>query len=234
MNKWKETLLTALLILLGALLVGGANPFSGEALGPLDVLMAYPGYYEGGKEITPHYMLRSDILDALLPAWRFFKSELTQGRVPLWNPLPAGGEPALLNLPNGYFSLRYLMFLIFNDGLGFTLGLILQWTVAGLGTFLFCRSYLGWLSSLFRIQCFMGSLAAGNYKFMDSLDDMVHRSPFFNKKLFGKFKTHGSDQFSSGHDDSRRISVSGRLRTAFGMWIHPISDLCPFFQTKTI
>ncbi|MGK5085598.1 hypothetical protein WDW37_20100 [Bdellovibrionota bacterium FG-1] len=73
----------------------------------------------------------------------------------MWTPLPVGGEPNFANLSQGYITPRFLFFLLFKDSLGWTLGLIFQFAIAGFGTFLFCRQALGFFPSVFAGLTFM-------------------------------------------------------------------------------
>jgi hypothetical protein len=147
-------LATAFFLLLSGVFFG-ANIFAGEAIGPMDLLSWSPGYSEEAEPIPIHNNEKSDILDSYLPALRYVKGELRAGRVPLWNPLPGGGELAFPNLSYGFVSPRYAMFLLFPDGLGYTLGLIVQMAIAGLGAFLLLRRGLGTMASLFGGATFM-------------------------------------------------------------------------------
>lgn len=127
----------------------GANLFRGEIVAPMDVLFQYPGWQESGLSLPLFNPERSDILDANLPRWRFMKEALRNGDFPLWNPLAAGGLPAFPHLSAGYLTPRFLLFLLFDDGLGFTLGLLIQAALTGLGAYLLCRTRLGIVASLF-------------------------------------------------------------------------------------
>ncbi|MGH7857675.1 MAG: hypothetical protein ACREQY_10130, partial [Candidatus Binatia bacterium] len=127
----------------------GANLFAGEIVAPMDLLLHRPGWAESGLEWPLSRTKASDVIDGHLPKWIFLKQELLGGRVPFWNPMPGGGQPAFGILSHGYFTPRFLLFLLFDEGLGYTLGLLAQATLSALGIYLLCRTALGVLPSLF-------------------------------------------------------------------------------------
>src|SRR5438105_8638051 len=126
----------------------GANLFRHESIAPMDLLSSVTGYAEGSAPLPLINNEKSDILDSLLPSWRFVKQELRSGHLPQWNPLSTGGEPAL-SLGGAFLSPRFLCFLLFPDPLGYSLGLVLELAIAGLGAFLLCRLGLGLIPSIF-------------------------------------------------------------------------------------
>src|ERR1700761_44898 len=95
-----------------AAIVLGANPFRGETVGPFDLLTALPGWSNG---VEPHAIRnseRSDVLDALLPRWMFARTMLREGHLPIWNPLPGGGEAGLQNLANAELNPAFVIFTV--------------------------------------------------------------------------------------------------------------------------
>ncbi|HEX7669530.1 MAG TPA: hypothetical protein VF395_08105, partial [Polyangiaceae bacterium] len=151
----REPLLAGLFFLVVAYAAFGANLFAGEVVAPMDLLSRFSGYTENG---TPRPLVNiemGDVLDALLPSFRYVKREILAGNLPLWNPLPAGGEPSLPLLFNGLVTPRFLLFLMLPDGLGYTLGLIVQAALGGLGTYLLCRLGVGMLPAAFGGITFM-------------------------------------------------------------------------------
>jgi hypothetical protein len=153
--NWKEFTLAFLLFLLLAYLYLGANILEGEIVAPMDVILEAEGWSELGLSLPAVSHLRGDILDAWLPRWIFTKRILLAGELPLWNPLVAGGQPALPSLPDSYFTPSFLLFCLFEDGIGFTLGLLIRLVLAGTGTYLLCRLFIGRLASFFAGMTFM-------------------------------------------------------------------------------
>jgi hypothetical protein len=154
-SPWREPLLAASFFLAVAYVAFGANVFAGDVVAPMDLLSRFSGYTENG---TPRPLVNvemGDVLDSVLPIFRYAKRELSRGQLPLWNPLPAGGEPGLPLVFNGLVSPRFFFFLLLPDGLGYTLGLIVQLALAGLGTHLLCRPGTGILPAAFAGVTFM-------------------------------------------------------------------------------
>jgi hypothetical protein len=141
--RWREVALAALFFLVVAYTAFGANLFAGDVVAPMDLLSQFSGYTESGTARPLVNVEMGDVLDAVLPPFRHAKHELLAGRLPLWNPLPAGGEPLLPLIFNGLVSPRFLFFLLLPNGLGYTLGLIVQLALGGLGTYLLCRRGVG-------------------------------------------------------------------------------------------
>jgi hypothetical protein len=147
-----EILAVAVLFALTGALHLGANVFAGKIVAPMDLLYVFSGWQETG--ITPGSVPccslgRSDVLDQDLPVWIFLRESLTRSRFPLWNPLPDGGQPGALWLPTGVPTIGFLVFLIFGNGLGFTLVLLARLVIAGMGAYLLCRTKLKFLPSVF-------------------------------------------------------------------------------------
>ena len=127
----------------------GANIAMGKIVAPMDLLLQFNGWRESGLSLPLFNGERSDVVDAILPRWIFLRNQIINGKLPLWNPLAAGGEPALFHLPNSTFSIGFLLFLLFGDGVGFTLTLLARLVIAGLGSYILCRTRLEILPSIF-------------------------------------------------------------------------------------
>jgi len=154
-TKLYEKLLVLVFFVVVAYIYLGADIFSGEINAPMDLLLNYPGFSESGISTEIYSMEKSDILDSLLPSWIYVREEILSGDFPLWNPLKDGGKPTFLS--QLIFRADFLPFLIFGDGLGFTLGLIAKLVIAGFGTYLLCRQVLGAIPSTFAGITFMMS-----------------------------------------------------------------------------
>src|SRR5205085_2131669 len=78
----RELFFAAIALLLLASVGFGANFFAGQTVAPMDLLAQGQGYSEGLSALAMHSPQKTDILDGLLPSWRFARSELRQGRLP--------------------------------------------------------------------------------------------------------------------------------------------------------
>jgi hypothetical protein len=150
----RELLLAGVFFVVVAYVAFGANVFGGEVVAPMDLLSRFSGYNEGDTALPLVNIQMGDILDSLLPTWRYVKSQIWAGRLPTWLPLAAGGEPSL-PLFSAFVSPRFLLFLLLPDGIGYTLGLIVQTAIGGFGTFLLCRRGVGFLPALLGGVTFM-------------------------------------------------------------------------------
>jgi len=148
----KVLVLTFFIVL--AFLYLGANIFSGEIVAPMDKLFFHSGWKE--SSITPpdvFNLQRTDILDGRLPAWISSSESIKNGEDPNWNDLRGLGRPG--NFPVSFFKLDFLLFFIFSEGLGFTLGLVGKIVIAGFGTYLLCRERFGIIPAIFAGITFM-------------------------------------------------------------------------------
>lgn len=127
----------------------GANIFNGEIVAPMDLLLSFNGWNSIGLELQLKNPERSDILDKWLPEWIYAREQIISGKVPLWNPLGAGGAPSLPLLTNAFITPGFLLFLLFGNGLGFTLALWSKYVISGIGAYLLCRTRLSPIPSLF-------------------------------------------------------------------------------------
>ncbi|MEM3507155.1 MAG: hypothetical protein QW589_04275 [Candidatus Bathyarchaeia archaeon] len=74
----------------------GTNLIEGKIAAPMDLLLSFAGWKESGISLPLFNNERSDVVDAILPRWIFLRSQIIGKKLPLWNPLVAGGEPAFL------------------------------------------------------------------------------------------------------------------------------------------
>jgi len=149
--SWKhlERLFVPMSFTAVAYLFLGANIFAGGIVAPMDLLLHFPGWQESGMSLPLFNMERSDVVDATLPKWIFIREQIAKGELPLWDPLRSGGEPGLFVIPNACVSIGFLLFLLFGDGVGFTLALLARLVIAGLGTYVLCRTRLKPIPSMF-------------------------------------------------------------------------------------
>lgn len=133
-----------------AMLAIGANPLHGQTVGPFDLLVSTPGWNLGGAPVEVRHWERSDIIDGLLPAWLEARRQLRQGHLPLWNPLPAGGTPAMLDSMSAELTPGFLLFALSPDpAFGFYLTVLVCLVIAGLGMHLLISCYCRWWCALF-------------------------------------------------------------------------------------
>lgn len=144
----------------------GANPFKGQTVGPFDLLASAPGWNPAGEPVQIRHRERSDIVDALLPAWLESRRQLRDGKLPLWNPLPAGGSPAMFDASNAQLTPGFWLFALAPDpAFGFYLSVLSCLVIAGLGMHAFVARYCAAPASLFAGVSYMlcGFLAAWLY-----------------------------------------------------------------------
>jgi hypothetical protein len=92
---------------------------------------------------------RSDILDALLPRWVYARAELRAGSLPIWDPIPQGGEPGIQNLTNAELTPAFAIFAASpSAALGFYLATLFNLTVIGWGGLFWLRRRLSVLPAL--------------------------------------------------------------------------------------
>lgn len=96
---------------------------------------AYPEYAGPVKNI-----IISDVINQIYPWKHFTIEQLKQGQLPLWNPYSFAGNPHLANYQTAVFSpFTFLFFLLpFIDA--WSILILLQPLVAGLGLYLFLRT----------------------------------------------------------------------------------------------
>jgi hypothetical protein len=112
----------------------GANPLGGETVGPFDLLARHAGWNPDGQPVEVRHHERSDILDALLPNWLEARRQLRDGTAPLWNPLAAGGSPALFDPTKAELTVGFAIFALApNPALGFYLAVVACMVIGGLG-----------------------------------------------------------------------------------------------------
>lgn len=141
---------TPLLYVLIATCVLGANPFRGKVVGPFDLLASYPGWSLDNRAVEVRHPERSDVLDAFLPMWIETRRQIREGHVPLWNPLKAGGVPALFEPTNSLLTLPFAIFAATPDpAIGFYLAILACMVVAGWGMHCLVRRYFSAAASLF-------------------------------------------------------------------------------------
>lgn len=132
----RPSLIACLALFILVLAIVGVNPFK-QTLAPMDLLLSYSGWDNAGIETPLVNPQRSDVLDHRLPHWRFFRSELRQGRLPFWNPLHQLGAPGIEVPAYEGLTLPFLVFAAVPDeSLGYTLAVISDYLLAAFGTYI--------------------------------------------------------------------------------------------------
>jgi hypothetical protein len=120
-----------------SVLILGANPFAGETVAPTDILANQPGWQNLDLEVATRHPARTDILDARLPRWLHAKASIRNGKLPIWNPAPINGIPAMQWLPAAIFTPAFAVFSSINDNAtGYYFALLTNLIIAATGAYL--------------------------------------------------------------------------------------------------
>lgn len=154
-SGWRRTAALFMAYLALAFAVLGANPFRSESITPLDALMRQHAFSWVDPGVEPRFGERSDILNALLPAWIDARQQIREGGVPLWNDRNAGGSTHLV--PNtSMFTPAFAVFVAApTPALGFHLAIVLNLALAGLGMHLLLRRHVGRAAAVCGAATFM-------------------------------------------------------------------------------
>jgi hypothetical protein len=129
-----------------SVIVAGANPFAGETLAPLDILVSSSGFESIASEIgAPKQAVngaRSDLIDSRYPAFKYVKDSLWAGHgVPRWRFTSL--DPMPFTIFNVALDPKIFAFMaIPNDGLGLYVGCLAQLFLMWLGVYLLLRPTL--------------------------------------------------------------------------------------------
>ena len=130
----------------------GANPFSGQTVAPLDLIMSAPGWSSVQRVHKLVHWESSDIIDSQLPLWISLKEQIRAGRGALWWPYGTGGQPMTFEL----FNPTFLVFLaVKNNALAYYLAGLFKLVVSGFGGYLLLRAFLPLLPSVWGGAVFM-------------------------------------------------------------------------------
>lgn len=128
----------------------GANPFAGETVGPFDLLVAQKAWTPPDGHVDVRNHESTDVLDALLPLWIEARKALRSGVLPLWNPLPGGGQSGLHNPINAELTPAFVIFAASRQpASGFYWASLFNLTLIGVGCFLWLRRCLSALPAFF-------------------------------------------------------------------------------------
>ena len=129
------------LLLLAAVAVLFLAPalFTPRVLLPLDLLMPGLPWSTIVQPEQVNNVIISDLVEQALPYYEFLRSEVLQGRLPLWNPYAAAGTPFLATGVSAVFSPLQWLLLLLPASLYFEYSALLKLILAGSGIYLFCR-----------------------------------------------------------------------------------------------
>ncbi|HEU4322448.1 MAG TPA: YfhO family protein [Roseiflexaceae bacterium] len=119
------------LLYLGRSLALGAPPL------PYDLLARIAPWRE--RAPTPHNSMMGDVLFQYLPWRSLYRTALSQGELPLWNPYSFGGMPLLANHQSQVLYPPNLLFLLGSLETGLLLFLLAHLLIAGLGMYALLR-----------------------------------------------------------------------------------------------
>jgi hypothetical protein len=146
-----QTLGAFVVLLCLAVYTMGANPFAGQTVAPLDILMSSRAWALQTAQKTVHTE-STDIIDSQLPTWISLKEQIRSGEGALWWPYGTGGQPAVAEITNPAF----LLFLMVKDNaLAYYLVGLAKLVISGFGCFLLLRAFLPWIPSLWGGIVFM-------------------------------------------------------------------------------
>ena len=135
-----------------AIFILGANPFKGETVSPVDLLMVHSGYHSvhkslGFKNKVVHWA-RGDVIDGTYPGWTYLKKYLREFRFPKWN--LNVHSPINISILSILFNPTLLSFTIIEDSAyGIYLGGVLQLVIAGFGLYLLMRIFVSFPGAFF-------------------------------------------------------------------------------------
>src|SRR3546814_355388 len=102
------------------------------------------------ESVNVRHPERTDILDALLPAWLDARRQLREGHLPLWNPLRAGGVAGLVDPVHAELTPAFLIFAIAPDpAFGFYFSVLFNLAIAVLGMHLLAGARYSMGAALF-------------------------------------------------------------------------------------
>ncbi|OOG51067.1 hypothetical protein [Rhodanobacter sp. C01] len=143
------TLLPMMACFAVAVAVLGANPFAHQTVGPFDLLASQGAWIDDVPPVPVRNMERSDVLDWLLPSWLHAREVLRAGSLPIWDPVPKGGQRGMQNLVYSELTPAFAIFAASpSPPLGFYLATLFNLTVLGWGGFFWLRRRLSSLPAL--------------------------------------------------------------------------------------
>jgi hypothetical protein len=124
--------LTLLLLLSPAL-------FTSRVLIPADLLHSYVPWSGETPHRPAHNVMLSDVMEQFYPYYHFLRSELSEGRFPLWNPYVLNGTPFLANTVSAPLSPLHWLLIFLPINVFYEWAAFLKLLLAGTGIYLYCR-----------------------------------------------------------------------------------------------
>ena len=116
----------------------GPALFTSKVLLPGDILLNLIPWYSDGPAAVQNPMM-SDVIQQVYPYHAFFRAELSEGRLPLWNPFVFNGTSFVGTSVSALFSPMNWLLLPVPQPVSYEIGALLKLLLAGTGIFYFCR-----------------------------------------------------------------------------------------------
>jgi len=157
-NSKSNFLFVSLFILFSAMFATHANPFKGEVVAPLDLLMKHEGWSSRWDDLGYEGQLknwqRSDLLDGRYPLLAYYKNYLNQGIIPTWH--IDSNTPIYYTPLNIALNPQLLPFMVLeNHAYAIHVGVMLQLIIAALGMFVLARLAMNTYGALFAALTYM-------------------------------------------------------------------------------
>jgi hypothetical protein len=127
------------LYVLTLLLLLGPALFTARVLLPADLLYAQLPWSGETPDRPPHNRMLSDVMEQFYPYHHFLRSELSEGRFPLWNPYVLNGTPFLANTVSAPLSPLHWLLIWLPINLFYEWSAFLKLLLAGTGVYFYCR-----------------------------------------------------------------------------------------------
>ena len=134
----KDLLSLGFLAILAGLFLSPAL-LTSKVLLPADLLNRSLPWAAQAPLSEPNNAIQSDILEQVYPYYRFLRSEVMQGRFPLWNPYSQNGTPFLATSVSAALSPLVWLLIWLPEELYFEWSAFLKLFLAGSGLYFFCR-----------------------------------------------------------------------------------------------
>ena len=163
-----------LAILLIAVFMLNTNPFKGETVAPMDLLLQYPGWQNVDIKYSPIHPERSDIVDVKLPQWIVAKEQIRNVEFPFWNMNASGGYPEAHNFTRSIITPAFFVFAIIkNNATAFYFSNLTNVLIGMMGMFLFLSLFFNRSIGLFGAVVFMFSGFNAAWFFWPHIDTSI-------------------------------------------------------------
>jgi Bacterial membrane protein YfhO len=116
----------------------GPALFTSRVLLPGDMLLNWVPWH-GDRPVEVHNPMMNDVLQQVYPYQAFLRAELSEGRLPLWNPFSLNGTSFVGTSVSALFSPLNWLLLPVPQNLSYEFGALLKLLLAATGIFYFCR-----------------------------------------------------------------------------------------------